>query len=296
MPKHYVNDINIMYEAYGKGDTVVYLQSVLGGFNPGAYFFAGRLSRSFRVIIWDGPNCGQSGTVIKDTPSEYHLACEYLAGLLDALGESSVHIAGCSGGGEMGLLFSALYPDRVKSLAMYRPTDTTSEAERGIVKARYFDIADAAAISMREAVKYSEDPPPHRWSEISRWLADLYKKDSEKILGMDNRDFSRIIANWGKWMGDSGFYRANLSDDSLRQIKIPVLICPCPDDYHPERLAEDLNKNLPNSVCVPVGKYRSVNEIYNAEYDENLFGGFVDFVSEYERFVESVANNSYIKE
>lgn len=149
MPKRYVNDINIMYEAYGKGDTVVYLQSVLGGINPGAYFFAGRLSRSFRVVIWDGPNCGQSGTIIKETPSEYHLACEYLAGLLDALGESSVHIAGCSGGGEMGLLFSALYPDRVKSLAVYRPTDTTSEAERGIVKARYFGIADAAAISMR---------------------------------------------------------------------------------------------------------------------------------------------------
>lgn len=296
MPKRYVNDINIMYEAYGKGDTVVYLQSVLGGINPGAYFFAGRLSRSFRVVIWDGPNCGQSGTIIKETPSEYHLACEYLAGLLDALGESSVHIAGCSGGGEMGLLFSALYPDRVKSLAMYRPTDTASEAERGIVKARYFDIADAATISMREAVRYSEDPPPHRWSEISRWLADLYKKDSEKILGMDNGDFSRIIANWGKWMGDPGFYRANLSDDSLRKIKIPVLICPCPDDYHPERLAEDLNKNLPNSVCAPVGKYRSVNEIYNAEYDENSFGGFADFVSEYERFAESVANNSYIKE
>ena len=89
----------------------------------------------------------------------------------------------------------ALYPDRVKSLAMYRPTDTASEAERGIVKARYFDIADAAAISMHEAVRYSEDPPPHRWSGISRWLADLYKKDSEKILGMDNGDFSRIIAN-----------------------------------------------------------------------------------------------------
>lgn len=296
MPKCRVNDIDIMYEAYGNGDTVVYLQSVLGGINPGAYYFAGRLSRSFRVIIWDGPNCGQSGTVIKDTPSEYHLACEYLAGLLDVLGESSVHIAGCSGGGEMGLLFSALYPDRVKSLAMYRPTDTSTEMEHMIIKARYFDIADAAAISMREAVRYSEDPPPNRWAGISHWLADLYRKECEKILGMNNRDFSRIITNWGKWMGNPGFYRANLSDDSLGQIKIPVLICPCPDDYHPERLAEDLNKNLPRSVCVPVGKYRSVNEIYNAEYDENPFGGFADFVNEYERFAENVAENSYTKE
>ena len=56
MPKRFVHDIDIMYEAYGHGETIVYLQSVLGGINPGAYYFAGRMSNDFRVIIWDGPN------------------------------------------------------------------------------------------------------------------------------------------------------------------------------------------------------------------------------------------------
>ena len=288
MPKRFVTDTDIMYEAYGKGETVVYLQSILGGINPGAYYFAGRFSKKFRVIIWDGPNGGQSGVTIKNTPSEYHLACEYLAGLLEVLGEKSVHIAGCSGGGEMGLLFAHLYPDKVKSLAMYRPADTASDIEREVVKARYFDVAEAAKRSMREAVEYSENPPQTRFGNISRWLADLCRKDSGKILGMNNNDFAEIVTNWGKWIGDPNFYRANLSNEELGKIKIPVLIFPCSDDYHPERLAVDLHENLPNSTYIPTKKHRTETEIYNEEQDENLFGGFTDFVNGYEKFTEAL--------
>ncbi len=288
MPKHFVHDIDIMYEAYGHGETIVYLQSVLGGINPGAYYFAGRMSNNFRVIIWDGPNNGQSGVTLKSAASEYHLACEYLAGLMDALGEKTIHIAGCSGGGEMGLLFTHLYPDKVKSLAMYRPTDTASEVEREIIKARYFDIAQQAQKSMPDAVAYSENPLPTRFGGVSRWLADLYRRDSSKILEIDNEAFARLMQSWGEWMGNPLFYRANLCDSDLRKVKIPTLICPCSDDYHPERLAIDLHSNLPNSTYIPSLKHRSQDDIYNAVCDENSFGGFGDFVDEYEKFVKSI--------
>lgn len=285
MPKHFVHDIDIMYEAYGRGETIVYLQSVLGGINPGAYYFAGRMSKNHRVIIWDGPNCGQSGVSVKNTVSEYHLACEYLAGLLDALGEQSVHIAGCSGGGEMGLLFAHLYPGRVKSLAMYRPTDTSTAIEREVIRARYFALAEQAKKSMEAAVAYSEDPPSAKFGNVSRWLAGLYRKDSGKILGMDNLEFAEIMEKWGKWMGDPQFYRANLSDHELQKVSVPALICPCSDDYHPERLAEDLHDNLPNSIYIPSKKHRAHDEIYDTARDENAFGGFLDFVDEYEKYM-----------
>lgn len=291
MPKQFVHDIDIMYEAYGHGETIVYLQSVLGGINPGAYYFAGRMSNNFRVIIWDGPNHGQSGVSIKSAASEYHLACEYLAGLLDALGERSIHIAGCSGGGEMGLLFTHLYPDRVKSLAMYRPTDTTSGIEQEVIKARYFDIAEQAKKSMRHAVAYSENPLPTRFGDISRWLADLCRRDSSKILEMDGEEFARLMQSWGEWMGSPLFYRANLCDSDLQKVKIPILICPCSDDYHPERLAIDLHSNLPNSTYIPSLKHRSRDEIYKAAYDENPFGGFGDFVDEYEKYIKFFLHN-----
>jgi len=285
MPKCFVKDINIWYEAYGKGDTIIYLQSVLGGINPGAYYFAGRLSEKFRVLIWDGPNCGQSGTTIKAAPSEYHLHCEYLEGLLNLLGENAVHIAGCSGGGEMGLLFAHLYPQKVKSLAMYRPTDTSCGLEQEIIRARYFDLANAARHSMRDAVELSEKPPQTRFGSVTRWLAELFFKDDKKILSMNNNEFSEIMECWGKWMGDPLFYRACLSDDELGKIEIPVLIFPCSDDYHPERLAADLHDNLPNSTYIPSEKHRTESEIYNAEKADNPFGGFADFVDAYQKFM-----------
>ena len=286
MPKKLVGDINIMYEAYGKGATIVYLQSVLGGINPAAYYFAGRLSSHFRVIIWDSPNTRHSDVVIKPFPSDCHLTCEYLKGLLDELGEDMVHIAGCSGGGDIGLLFTSLYPEMVKSLAMYRPTDTTSSAEKELVKARYLNLAEYAKVHcMEEVVAYSQNPPKTRFGDLSGWIASLYRKDSQKILSLDNKEFSEMLSNWGKWMASPMFYRANLSDDDLQNIKVPVLIAPCADEYHPESIALDLHEHLPNSVYIPSKMYRSVDEIYDAKWDENPFGGLCDFVDEYEGFM-----------
>lgn len=284
MPKCQAGDIEIMYEAYGVGETVVYLQSILGGINPGAYYFAGRMSKRFRVLIWDGPNCGQSGVSLYHAPSEYHLACGYLAKLLDALGEGPVHLAGCSGGGEMGLLFAHLYPERVKSLGMYRPTDTASPPEQEVIRARYFDIAQAAEYSMEQAVKYAENPPPHRFAGVSRWLADLCQKDREKTLALEHKAFSQTLRDWGEWMGNPLFYRANLTDQELREIEIPVLLCPCADAYHPERLAVDLQEKLPACTYIPSKGHRSEQEIYGM--GENAFGGFPRFVDNYEEFME----------
>ncbi|MEY8312137.1 alpha/beta hydrolase [Oscillospiraceae bacterium 42-9] len=290
MPKCQAGDIAIMYEAYGSGETVVYLQSVLGGLNPGAYYFAGRLSRRFRVLIWDGPNCGQSGVSLPPAPSEYHLACGYLAKLLDALGEGPVHLAGCSGGGEMGLLFAHLYPGRVKSLGMYRPTDTASQPEQEVIRARYFDIAQAAEHSMEQAVKLSQNPPPHRFAGASRWLAELCQKDREKIFALDHKAFSRTLRNWGEWMGNPLFYRANLTDEELGELRLPVLVCPCSDDFHPERLAVDLKRKLPACTYIPSEGHRSEQEIYGT--GENGFGGFPRFVDHYERFLEGLVQTT----
>lgn len=288
MPKHCITDTQIYYEAYGQGDTIVYLQSTLGGINPGAYYFAGRLSAHFRVIIWDGPNNGQSDVVIRDTPSEYHLYCSCLKELLDGLHINSVHLAGCSGGGEMALLFSHLYPETAKSIALYRPTDTTSSIEAEIINARYYQIAEFAQNhTMEEVVAYSADPPRTRFGHCAAWIADLCRKDREKILKIPSEDFSRIMKSWGDWMGSPTFYRANLSDKDLRKITVPALVSPCSDDCHPESIALDLCSRLPNASYIPSGKHRTEEEIYYAAYEEHPFGGFVQFVNNYEIFILS---------
>ncbi len=285
MPKHKIKDIEIYYEAYGSGETVLYLQSCLGGLNHGAYYFAGRMSRSNRVIIWDSPNTGQSGVMIKDTQSEYHMVCEYLMGLLDVLGEDTVHLVGCSGGGELGLLFTHLYPAVVKSLAMYRPTTMTSSAEKELVVSRFFDIADyAEGHSMEQVIEFSKNPPEKSYSHFSKWIAELYKKDKDRILSFNNNKFAQIMRKWGKYMGSQLFYRANLTDKQLSEIDVPVLIAPSADEHHTEEIAVDLHKQLLNSTLIPSKRFRKENEIYNASFDEHPFGGFVEFVNDYEKF------------
>lgn len=284
MPIISENSLPIYYEAYGAGETVVYLQSPLGGINPGAYYFAGRLSAHFRVLIWDSPNTGRSGVSLRKTPSEWHLCCQYLKELLDALGESAVHLAGCSGGGEMGLLFAHLYPDCVRSLAMYRPTDSASSAEQELFRARYFRLAEIVRTSsVSEAVEYSKSPPPSRFSGVSRWLWEIYEKDRDALLAFQGGDLAELLEGWGKWASEPLFYRANLSDAELSAITVPTLLCPCADEYHPERLSADLNEHLPNATLIPSARVRSEAEIYNA-LEEHPFGGFTNFVNEYEKF------------
>ncbi len=288
MPKQKITDAQIYYESYGQGDTIVYLQSTLGGINPGAWYFAGRLSGHFRVIIWDGPNNGQSDVVLRNTPSEYHLFCACLKELLDGLHISSAHLAGCSGGGEMALLFARLYPETAKSIALYRPTDTTSSVEAEIIQNRFCRIAEFAKNhTMEEVAAYSADPPQTRFGHCASWIADLYRRDKDKLLEISQTDFAGLMQSWGDWMGRPTFYRANLSDEDLHKIDIPALIAPCADEYHPESIAQDLANHLPNAVYIPSGKHRTETEIYHAPEEEHPFGGFVQFVNDYENFVLS---------
>lgn len=288
MPKQYITDAKIYYEAYGQGETIVYLQSTLGGINPGAYYFAGRLSGHFRVIIWDGPNNGQSDVILRDTLSEYHMYCSCLKELLSGLHISSAHLSGCSGGGEMALLFAHLYPEMTKSIAMYRPTDTTSSIEAEIIRARFHEVAEFAQNhTMEEVAAYSADPPRTRFGRCSAWIAELCRKDREKILKIPPKDFSSLMKSWGDWMASKTFYRANLSDAELRKITVPALISPCPDDYHPESIALELSSHLPNAVYRPSGTHRTEEEIYHAPEEAHPFGGFVQFVNHYEKFMLS---------
>jgi len=288
MPKINVKSIDIVYEAFGKGTTVFWLQSPWGGRNPGAYYVAGRLSNKYRTIIWDSPNTGQSGNIIKDTPSEWHLCCEYIYGLCKALGETSVYFVGNSGGGEMALLLAHLYPEIVKGVVMYRPSDTTTSIEKAITKARYYDLAEIAEQgTMKDVLEYSSNPPESRWAEISRWVYKLAinPKAKDELLSYDSKKFSYIMKNWGNWMSQRGFYKANLDDETLRTIKVPVLINPAIDPFHTEEIAKELYEKIPNAKWAPSSIIRSEREMYGAPGEEHNFGGLPDLMPHLEKFL-----------
>lgn len=292
MPLVKVYGTDIAYEAYGNGETVFWLQAPWFGKSYGAYYVAGRLSKNYRTIIWDGPNTGQSDFAIESSISEWHQTCKYIYQFCKQIGEKSVCFAGGSGGGELALLMAHLYPDLVEGVIMYRPTDSTSDIEKEIIEKRYLDIAKVAKIKrMNDVIKYSEKPTASRFSNMSQWIFNLSRNEQmrDNLLAFDPIFFSEIMRSWGDWMGNPLFYRANLSDEELSMIKIPVLIYAAPDRHHPLELAIDLNAKLPNSTIDRNANYRNDDEIYNGQGEEHNFGEFVSFVNSMEAFLDSIS-------
>lgn len=78
--------------------------------------FARPLTGRYRVIAPDIPGFGES-TRHADQPYDYAAHTQRLAGLLDALGITRVHLAGNSMGGTVAALFAVQHPERVASMA-----------------------------------------------------------------------------------------------------------------------------------------------------------------------------------
>ena len=110
----------------GDADTVV----LLHGGGPGASSWSnfGRnmpvLAKRFRVLMMDLPGYGQS-VARPVTGHFFTVAAEALAGLLDQLAVSKVHLIGNSLGGGTALRFALAYPDRVGRLVLMGPGGLT---------------------------------------------------------------------------------------------------------------------------------------------------------------------------
>lgn len=120
------NGIQIYYEEFGKGDTVL----LLHGNSQSTKAFEKQipeLSKYFHVIAMDSRGQGHSSEDGK--PMSYELMAEDVHSLLDQLKLAKIHVLGWSDGGITGLILAMKHPDRVKKLAVMGANlfnDTTS--------------------------------------------------------------------------------------------------------------------------------------------------------------------------
>jgi pimeloyl-ACP methyl ester carboxylesterase len=116
LPKAKINGLTVHYQQMGYGRDLVMIH---GLFSNLAFWYLSvlpALSRNFRVTAYDlrghgytdMPQCGYTSF---DMASDLHA-------LLDYLGIERAHIVGHSFGGAVGLHYTALYPERVVSLAL----------------------------------------------------------------------------------------------------------------------------------------------------------------------------------
>ena len=115
-------DVNIAYQVVGEGDfDVVFIPGAVSNVDliwddPARSRFFERLSRSFRLIIFDKRGTGASDAAgIGDLETRI----DDVRAVMDAAGSRRAAVVGVSEGGPMSLLFAATHPARVAALVIY---------------------------------------------------------------------------------------------------------------------------------------------------------------------------------
>ncbi len=108
--------VEIYYEVYGKGDTVVLLQGTGLPCDAWRDYTAADLKDRYQVVIMDPRGIGRSSPVDYFF-TVYQLAAD-VAVLLDHLAVDRAHILGHSIGGRIALCLGVNYPGKVRSLIL----------------------------------------------------------------------------------------------------------------------------------------------------------------------------------
>jgi pimeloyl-ACP methyl ester carboxylesterase len=108
--------MSYMEAGSGDRDTVLLLHGIGSNCTGWRYVLDGLRAR-FRAIAWNAPGYYLSDFFRDAAPSNWQYA-DALAGLMDALGIDSAHIAGSSFGSLVAASFAARHPDRVRRLVL----------------------------------------------------------------------------------------------------------------------------------------------------------------------------------
>ncbi len=109
---------NIHYAVRGEGDPVVMLHK-MGGWYADYRWAAPHIAQRYQAVAMDAPGQGLSrisGELAYVLNIEEHATA--IVSALESIGITRFHIVGCSLGGDIGVVASAFYPDRVKTLTL----------------------------------------------------------------------------------------------------------------------------------------------------------------------------------
>ncbi|QGQ99254.1 alpha/beta fold hydrolase [Paenibacillus psychroresistens] len=115
MPRVRVNGIDLNYEERGSGTPLILLMG-LGADGSVWEEHVKAYEQHFRCVLIDNRGAGQSDKPL--APYSTRLMAEDTAGLMDALGIYSAHVAGISMGGAIAQELALLYPERILSLTL----------------------------------------------------------------------------------------------------------------------------------------------------------------------------------
>jgi pimeloyl-ACP methyl ester carboxylesterase len=228
---------NIYYESYGQGKPIVILNGIMMS-TPSWTPFINAFSKDNQLILLDFLDQGRSDKM--DVPYTQDIQVEVLKAALDELGIDKINILGISYGGEVAILFTEKYQERVDRLVLFNTTAKTSNWLRDI-GAGWNRSADDALDYYCTAIPviYS----PKFYDEKSEWMENRKKLLTENVF--NQKPFMDSMVR----LTESSDYLDATGE--LSKITVPTIIVCCENDQitsMPEQ--RYLNQMIKNSELV----------------------------------------------
>lgn len=181
MPYVKLNELNLYYEEFGRGDTILFLHS---HFSRGLLAFSGQIipfSGKYRCLYPDFRGHGR--TICKDLTWNSRMIADDMSIFLDKLKIKQAHIIGYSCGAYVACYMAAKYPEKVKSLvtiggaAYPHPEGAADCLPENLLKTGNVDFIEDIKVRHQEA--HRGDWETYLRNTVADWLQHPNLSDSE---------------------------------------------------------------------------------------------------------------------
>jgi pimeloyl-ACP methyl ester carboxylesterase len=222
------NGINIYYESFGRGSSLIFLHGSMGTgqvWKP----YVPILSNDFNIILPDVRGHGKTANPGKEI--DLHSIADDIAGLIEVLNLEKPFLCGWSMGGDVSLDIAMRYPERVSGLIVGGVTHRISDTYLASLKAMglegpgriNFELAEKNIPQLINIWKTEHVQSPSHWKELITQLS----------FGMLNPPLP--------------------TDDNLKRITVPTLIVwGDRDQFLPIENAVELYRLIPNAQLAVV--------------------------------------------
>ena len=241
-----VNGGVVVYEFIGPENGEVVVVTPGGRFSKdygGVHELADALAAGGkRVLLWDRPNCGKSDIQLYGR-SESHMRGETLGKLLDELGIDQVIAAGGSGGARDMIIFTIMYPKKVRKLLTWCIVGGTYSR---LVLAGVYNMGELRTVRS-EGIEGVLNMPA--WKE----LCDVNPRNADRLRAVGSEEFERVMTRWlDAFVPKPNEAIPGVADWEFDTVTVPTLVVRGGEmDYdHPKRTSFEVHALIRGSKLI----------------------------------------------
>jgi 2-hydroxy-6-oxonona-2,4-dienedioate hydrolase len=245
-----INGGIVVYELVGPGDGDVVVLTPGGRFSKdagGVHELAFALADGGKqVLLWDRPNCGRSDIQIYGR-SESHMRAETLGLLLQGLGIERVVAAGGSGGARDSIIFTMMWPDLVRKLAVWHIVGGVFST---MSLANVYTMNELRTVRARGIEGILElGGSAGGWCD----LVAANPRNRDRLLAIGSEEFERVMSQWFEaFVPKPNEPIPGVGDSEFDAISVPTLIVRGGEkDYdHPKRTSFEVHALIKGSRLI----------------------------------------------